>query len=133
MTRIRCSWPGEDPLYVAYHDEEWGVPEFDSQQLFEKLIYSINEEVTSYLAKGTLVWKEDDSLKQAKEQKTDLSKTSTNKREGTEGQNAARRAAQSVGQTQAKPETFKRQEKKVGRNEPCPCGSGKKYKQCHGK
>jgi preprotein translocase subunit SecA len=29
-------------------------------------------------------------------------------------------------------ETFVRQEKKVGRNEPCPCGSGKKYKHCHG-
>ena len=34
---------------------------------------------------------------------------------------------------QATPETFVRQERKVGRNEPCPCGSGKKYKQCHGK
>ncbi len=33
----------------------------------------------------------------------------------------------------ATPETFVRQERKVGRNEPCPCGSGKKYKQCHGK
>jgi preprotein translocase subunit SecA len=32
-----------------------------------------------------------------------------------------------------KPETFVRSERKVGRNEPCPCGSGKKYKQCHGK
>ncbi|MFQ5443392.1 MAG: SEC-C metal-binding domain-containing protein, partial [Nitrospinales bacterium] len=32
-----------------------------------------------------------------------------------------------------KPATFKREEKKVGRNEPCPCGSGKKYKKCHGK
>jgi len=31
------------------------------------------------------------------------------------------------------PEPFVRSEKKVGRNEPCPCGSGKKYKQCHGK
>jgi preprotein translocase subunit SecA len=29
--------------------------------------------------------------------------------------------------------TFEREERKVGRNEPCPCGSGKKYKQCHGK
>ena len=36
--KIRCSWPGEDALYVAYHDEEWGVPVFGSQQLFEKLI-----------------------------------------------------------------------------------------------
>lgn len=34
----RCPWPGEDPLYVAYHDEEWGVPEFDSRALYEKLI-----------------------------------------------------------------------------------------------
>ena len=34
----RCSWPGTDPLYVAYHDEEWGVPERDSRALFEKLL-----------------------------------------------------------------------------------------------
>ena len=34
----RCSWCGNDPLYVAYHDEEWGVPEHDSVRLFEKLI-----------------------------------------------------------------------------------------------
>ena len=33
----------------------------------------------------------------------------------------------------SRPETFKRDGRKVGRNEPCPCGSGKKYKQCHGK
>jgi len=33
-----CTWPGTDPLYVAYHDEEWGVPEWDDQALFEKLI-----------------------------------------------------------------------------------------------
>src|SRR5436190_9856501 len=36
--RMRCPWPCTDPLYVAYHDEEWGVPEFDSRALFEKLI-----------------------------------------------------------------------------------------------
>ena len=36
--KTRCSWPGDDPLYVAYHDEEWGVPIYTSQQLFEKLI-----------------------------------------------------------------------------------------------
>jgi DNA-3-methyladenine glycosylase I len=33
-----CSWPGEDPLYVAYHDEEWGVPEYDPRALYEKLV-----------------------------------------------------------------------------------------------
>jgi DNA-3-methyladenine glycosylase I len=36
--KIRCWWPGTDPLYVAYHDTEWGVPEFDDRALFEKLI-----------------------------------------------------------------------------------------------
>jgi len=34
----RCGWPGEDPLYVAYHDEEWGVPEYDDRALYEKLV-----------------------------------------------------------------------------------------------
>jgi DNA-3-methyladenine glycosylase I len=34
----RCWWPGTDPFYVAYHDTEWGVPEFDGRALFEKLI-----------------------------------------------------------------------------------------------
>ena len=34
----RCPWPKDDPLYVAYHDQEWGVPEFDDRALFEKLV-----------------------------------------------------------------------------------------------
>jgi DNA-3-methyladenine glycosylase I len=34
----RCSWAGEEPIYVAYHDEEWGVPQGDSRALFEKII-----------------------------------------------------------------------------------------------
>jgi len=34
----RCAWHGEDEVYVAYHDEEWGVPEYDDRALFEKLI-----------------------------------------------------------------------------------------------
>jgi DNA-3-methyladenine glycosylase I len=36
--RHRCWWSDTDPLYVAYHDTEWGVPEWDSRALFEKLI-----------------------------------------------------------------------------------------------
>ena len=34
----RCSWCGNDPLYIRYHDEEWGVPLYDDQALFECLI-----------------------------------------------------------------------------------------------
>lgn len=36
--KMRCGWCGTDPLYVAYHDEEWGVPQHDDRRLFEKLI-----------------------------------------------------------------------------------------------
>lgn len=36
--QIRCSWCGDDPLYQAYHDDEWGVPERDDQRLFEMLL-----------------------------------------------------------------------------------------------
>jgi len=34
----RCGWCGTDPLYIAYHDQEWGVPQHDDRRLFEKLI-----------------------------------------------------------------------------------------------
>jgi DNA-3-methyladenine glycosylase I len=34
----RCPWPKQDPFYVAYHDDEWGVPEYDDRALYEKLI-----------------------------------------------------------------------------------------------
>jgi DNA-3-methyladenine glycosylase I len=37
MAKQRCPWCGDDPLYVAYHDEEWGVPIRDDRALFEKL------------------------------------------------------------------------------------------------
>ena len=35
---VRCPWPRDDALYCAYHDEEWGVPEFDDRALYEKLV-----------------------------------------------------------------------------------------------
>jgi DNA-3-methyladenine glycosylase I len=38
MARVRCSWVGKDPQMVAYHDEEWGVPEYDGRALWEKLM-----------------------------------------------------------------------------------------------
>lgn len=38
VTLQRCSWPGVDPLYVKYHDEEWGKPVYDDKVLFEFLI-----------------------------------------------------------------------------------------------
>ena len=45
----RCSWCGSDPLYVAYHDSEWGVPEHDDRKLFEMLILEGTQAGLSWL------------------------------------------------------------------------------------
>jgi preprotein translocase subunit SecA len=115
-----ASFEQKDPL-VVYKMEAFN--------LFEQLIFDINESVTSYLAKGSLpAATQQEELRQAREQRTDMSKMSTN-----QTGEAARAAGEAASQKRSKPETFKRVEKKVGRNDPCPCGSGKKFKQCHGR
>ena len=38
LNKRGCAWPGDDPLYCAYHDDEWGVPEYDDRALYEKLV-----------------------------------------------------------------------------------------------
>src|SRR5450631_2346251 len=38
MEKVRCSWAEKDPQLLAYHDEEWGVPEYDGRALWEKLM-----------------------------------------------------------------------------------------------
>ncbi len=114
-----ASFEQKDPLVIY---------KMEAYELFEQLVMSINEEVTSYLSKGTLIFSDGSTLEQAKEQRTDMSKTQTNRSE----EDMRRRAAEGVSR-RAKPKTFKRTEKKVGRNDLCPCGSGKKFKHCHGK
>lgn len=46
---VRCGWCGTDPLYVAYHDREWGVPSFDDAHLFEMLILEGQQAGLSWL------------------------------------------------------------------------------------
>ena len=115
-----ASFEQKDPL-VIYKMEAYNQ--------FENLIFNINQDVCSYLLKGKLLLAKPEDVKEAKVNKTDFSKSSA-------GRDYARQkaAAASAGQAQRQaPVTFKREEKKVGRNEPCPCGSGKKFKQCHGR
>ena len=118
-----ASFEQKDPL-VVYKMEAFN--------LFEQLVYRINEQVTSYLVKGTVVFRDGSKVQEARTQKTDLSKTSTNKDAAAQAA-AAKAAAAGAGQRREKPQTFKRDIPKVGRNEKCPCGSGKKYKSCHGR
>ena len=120
-----ASFEQKDPLVIY---------KMEAYNLFEQLIHDVNEEVTSYLSKGTLIFADGTTLEEARErQQSDLSRTRTNKDQEAE-QQARQRAASAAGSgQQRKPETVRRTEKKVGRNDLCPCGSGKKYKKCHGK
>ncbi len=120
-----ASFEQKDPLVIY---------KMEAYNMFETLIHKINAEVTSYLVKGKLMIEgQEPQLKQAKIQRTDFRKM----REGrmSKAEEAQRKAAMSAGgqPQQEKPETFRRTEKKIRRNDPCPCGSGKKFKHCHGK
>lgn len=112
-----ASFEQKDPL-VKYKIEAYN--------LFEGLINKINKDVSAYLFNGKLLIQQE--VREAKVQKTDLTKVRTSREE-----EAIRQAAEGVSRKTEKVETFKRTEDKVGRNDLCPCGSGKKFKQCHGR
>ncbi|MGK0365485.1 MAG: preprotein translocase subunit SecA [Saprospiraceae bacterium] len=126
-----ASFEQKDPLVIF---------KMEAYNLFENLIYEINADVTAFLSRGTIVYQDGRTLQEAREQRTDMSKVQTSR--ASDAEQSQRRAVQIAGgvgaaqaqrQPQPKPETFRREAPKVKRNDPCPCGSGKKYKQCHGK
>lgn len=116
-----ASFEQKDPLVVY---------KMEAYELFEGLVYKINQDVCSYLSRGHLMMQGSDEVREAREQKTDLSKIRTNRIEDAARKSAAAAAGR---RPETVVETVKREEPKVGRNDPCPCGSGKKYKQCHGR
>ncbi len=120
-----ASFEQKDPLVIY---------KMEAYRLFEDLIYRINEEVTSYLTRGTLALPESRQVQEAREKpSTDLSKLRTSRSEVPETAEAQRARAAAEGVSRPQQVTVKRAEPKVGRNDPCPCGSGKKYKHCHGR
>lgn len=119
-----ASFEQKDPLVIY---------KMEAYDLFEQFVSRINSSVSTYLFNGRIVMNEGQKVQQAREQKTDFSKTQASKTSETEEQMAQRRAAQSAGRAEKQVvETIVREQPKVGRNDPCPCGSGKKYKKCHG-
>jgi len=125
----------KDPL-VKYKMEAY--------ELFEQFIYLINEEVTGFLSAGRILIQNQESggagvpqrARQVQERKQPKLQTSRGESASNDSaqQAAARRAAEGAGgQQRKKVETVRNEGPKVGRNEPCPCGSGKKFKQCHGR
>ena len=113
-----ATYEQKDPLLIY---------KLESFQIFAKMLEDINRNVLALINKSGIAIRENnpDSMKEAQEQK---SKIDVNKLQ------ASRMAAAAAAGQGDKGKTAPiKVEKSVGRNEPCPCGSGKKYKHCHGK
>jgi len=113
----------KDPLLIY---------KFEAFELFTAMIDKVNKDVVSTLMKAHIPIKDPNSVQRAEApKKMDLSKFEANKDEMSSYNDPSGGGKGKDGRTQAQQPV--RVEKKVGRNDPCPCGSGKKYKNCHGR
>ena len=119
-----ASYEQKDPLLIY---------KFESFNLFEKMLLEINREISSFLIRASLPVKEDEDMKEARQPKRDnRNLKASHDSAATDTQRAMDQAARQQTGERPKPQPV-HVEKKVGRNDPCPCGSGKKYKNCCGK
>lgn len=130
-----ASFEQKDPLVIY---------KMEAYNLFEGLIGHINAQVTSFLLKGSLDLPTEEDMRKAQQAQAQAEahrraqasrlRTNNNQQQLTETQRAAQRAGMSASQGGSVQRTQPIvREKEPSRNDPCPCGSGKKYKQCHGK
>ena len=104
----------KDPLLVY---------KFESFELFKRMVSDVNKEIVSFLLRANLPDEAQNTIQQARVQAPARDQTQIGRGGGEElGDDQPKQKAQPV-----------RVEQKVGRNDKCPCGSGKKYKNCHGK
>ncbi|KAA6321770.1 Protein translocase subunit SecA, partial [termite gut metagenome] len=116
-----ASYEQKDPLLIY---------KLESVKLFDTMVNKINDQTLSILMRGQLPIRDPSQVRQATpERRRDMSKYRENKQ--SLGNPEQREAAQRDTR-EAKKEPI-RSEKVTGRNDPCPCGSGKKYKNCHGR
>ena len=115
-----ASYEQKDPLLIY---------KFESFNLFSKMLLKVNREVLAILTKGYLPVRNNTEGNEASmQQQRERKQVDVNKLHASRMQAAAQ-----AGQGEKSKPMPVKVEKKVGRNDPCPCGSGKKYKQCHGK
>jgi preprotein translocase subunit SecA len=113
-----ATYEQKDPLLIY---------KFESFELFKTMLTKVNKDVVSTLMKGHIPTQDPEQVKEAqRKRQVDMSNMRTSKSDfsqysSTGGGNDRNQKTEPV-----------RVDKKVGRNDPCPCGSGKKYKQCHG-
>jgi preprotein translocase subunit SecA len=108
-----ATYEQKDPLLIY---------KFESFNLFKAMIEKINSELVSIIMKGNLPIQDPEQVRQVEQRRQlDMSRFNTGRTEQGQQQRPEDRKVQPV-----------RVDKKVGRNDPCPCGSGKKFKNCHG-
>ena len=114
----------------------------ESFELFQDFLYNVKRDVVRLLSRVQLEQPEETARleqqrREAAAQKMHFTHAETSALAAGDSQPAgagpAGQAPANSEQAASSPETFVREERKVGRNEPCPCGSGKKFKQCHGR
>jgi len=109
-----ATYEQKDPLLIY---------KFESFNLFKSMVEGVNKAIVSTLMKGQIPVSDPDEIQEAQERKrTDMSRMKTSSSDTREQNTRSTKKNEPV-----------RNAPKVGRNEACPCGSGKKYKQCHGK
>ncbi|MEC6815700.1 preprotein translocase subunit SecA [Photobacterium toruni] len=103
----------------------------ESFELFEEMLDNLKSDVVSILSKVRVQQQEEvDRMEEERRQMAEM----LAQRQQFQHHNADNQIAdESSAEDDGHQGTFEREERKIGRNEPCPCGSGKKYKQCHGK
>ncbi len=116
-----ATYEQKDPLLIY---------KFESFELFKTMLNKVNKDVVSTLMKGHIPTQDPDQVKEAQRRKqVDMSKLKTSRSDFSQYSSTGGGAGQ---EADKKPQPV-RVDKKVGRNDPCPCGSGKKYKNCHGR
>ncbi len=115
----------KDPLVI------YKITAFD---LFRQMDSDVNKDIISFLCHAAIpVDKERSQIREGREEKTDMSRMRANKEEiERKGEEYGANANDYNNPTTVKQEPVK-VGPKIGRNDPCPCGSGKKYKNCHGR
>lgn len=116
-----ASYENKDPLLIY---------KLESYNLFKSMVDTMNRKTAAILMRGQIPVREPEAVREAApEQKQDMSRYRTQK----DDMDAPARQGGAPQQPPKPKQEPVRAEKRVGRNDPCPCGSGKKYKNCHGK
>ncbi len=119
-----ASYEQKDPLLIY---------KIESFNLFEQMLTSFNRRAIAILLRGQINIAEGQEVSRAQQQqRQDMSRYRAQKDQVARAQQAQQQAAGRDTREQQRTEPIRRTEPKIGRNDPCPCGSGKKYKNCHG-